>query len=139
MKVMITYARRAPYPPFGIHLAKAFRTLGCQAVLLCVRDRPRWGTVAKRVVPGRWKPRWQWNQVDWANALVLKASARYRPDFLIEVGGDVFTVETLRTIKRRWGTSLGVTLVEGPFPRGPSALLHESTVLSAPPRWPCSN
>lgn len=118
MKVMVTYARRAPYPPFGIHLAKAFRRLGCRTLLLCVRDRPWWGTAIKQMVPDPWKSRWRWNQADWANGLVLRAAARYRPDLLVEVEGDVFTVEALRELKRRWGTRLGLLLVEGPC-RGP--------------------
>lgn len=124
MKVLITYGRRPPYSCFGEHLVKAFRQAGHAAVLLCVRDRPWWGTVLKRL-PAPWKRNWQWNSVEWANQLLVKAVARYRPDLVLEIEGDLFTPSTLQTITRKWGSTLGVWLVEGPFRDQPHAWLAE--------------
>ena len=125
MKALITYGRRPPYPPFGWQLAKAFQSLGQTAVFLPVRDRPWWGTALKRTVPKPWKDHWRWDQVEWANRLVLKAVERYRPDLLIDVEGDLLTSSTLQTIKRKWGTRLGISLVEGPFRDKPYPVLAE--------------
>lgn len=125
MKVMITYGRRAPYPTFGWQMAKAFQQLGHTAIFLPVRDRPWWGTALKRVIPKRWKARWGWDQVAWANRLTLSAVERYRPALLIEVDGDLFSASTLQLIKRRWGTRLGVHLVEDQFREPPPPALFE--------------
>ena len=125
MKVLVTYGQRPPYPPFGWQLAKAFRALGQTAIFLPLRDRPWWGTAIKRAAPRSWKRHWQWDQAEWANRLVLKAVARYRPDLLVEIEGDLFTCTTLQTIKRTWGTRLGVSLVEGPCGGKPPPALAE--------------
>ena len=125
MKVLVTYGRRRPYPPFGEHLVKAFRALGHPAELVCVRDRPWWSALQKRVVPRPWKTWGPWESAEWANRLLLKTAARYRPDVILETQGDLFTASTLQTIKRRWGTRLGVCLVEGPFRGAPPPVLTE--------------
>lgn len=113
MRIVITYGRRPPYSPFGLHLVNAFRACGQEARLLCIRDRPCWGKWVKRL-PSPWKERWGWDQVAYANQLVLKVAEQVRPDMILEIGGDLFTPETLRMIKHRWGSWLGVWLVEGP-------------------------
>ena len=123
MRVLVTYGRRRPYPPFGEHLVKAFRSSGHQAELLCVRDWPWWARFQKQL-PRPWKMRW-WDHADWANRLLLGAVERYRPDLILETQGDLFTAATLQAIKRRWGTRLGASLVEGPFSGEPFPILAE--------------
>ncbi len=122
MKVLITYGRRPPYPPHGEHLAKAFRNLGHTAVLLGVRDHPWWAKWRKRLLGKKY---WKWDAVEWANRQVFKTVEGYRPDMLIETEADLLTTATLRTIKRRWGTQLGLSLVEGPFRGEPPPVLRE--------------
>lgn len=130
MKVLVTYGRRAPYPPLGVYLVNAFRQLGHQALLLPVRDRPWWGTCLKRL-PSACKQRWRWDPLAWANQMTLRAIERYRPDALLEVEGDLFSRATLQLIKQRWGTRLAVWLVEGPLSRGiPSSLSAYDVVMS---------
>ena len=125
MKVLVTYGQRRPYPPFGEHLVKAFRTLGHPSQLLCVRDRPWWSALQKRVVPRPWKTWGPWESAEWANRLLLKTVERCRPDLILETQGDLFTASTLQAIKRRWGARLGVSLVEGPFRDEPFPVLVE--------------
>jgi len=125
MKVLVTYGRRRPYPPFGEHMVKAFRALGHRAELLCVRDRPWWSALQKRLVSRPWKTMGPWESAEWANRLLLKTVERYRPDVILETQGDLFTASTLQTIKRRWGAKLGICLVEGPFPGEPFPALTE--------------
>ena len=112
MRILLTYGRHRPYPPFGIHLAEAFRALGHQVIFLGVRDLPWWEASSKRLF-GRRRPR-SWSPATWANARLLEAVDRYRPDAVLEIGGDLFDVPTLRQAKRRTGTRLAVWLVEGP-------------------------
>ena len=130
MKVLVTYGRKPPYPPHGQHLAKAFRDLGHSAMLLPVRDQPWWETSRKRL-GGFLTKHWQWDRIEWANKRLLRTAAGYRPDLIIETGGELFTPSALRTIKRRWGVRLGASLVEGPF-RGdiPAVLAEYDRVVS---------
>ncbi len=122
MKVLITYGRRPPYPPHGEHLTKAFRSLGHTAMMLGVRDHPWWAKWRKRLLG---KNYWKWDPIEWANRQVLKTVEEYRPDVLIETEADLLSVETLRTVKQRWGTRLGLSLVEGSFPGEPPPILRE--------------
>ena len=71
MRILVTYGRRPPYPLFGVHLVEAFRAAGHAAMLLDVRDRPWWGALAKRALPG-WRA-WQWDPFAWAQARLLTA------------------------------------------------------------------
>lgn len=124
MRILITFGRQPPYPQIGADFTEAFRSLGHMARLLCVRDRPWWGTWAKRL-PHPWKARWRWEPVSYANDLLLNTAKEYRADALIEIGGDLFTPQTLRTLKRRWGIWLSAWLVEGQVGRTPDPVLRD--------------
>lgn len=129
MRILIPYGRRPPFPPLGLHLTKAFRSLGHDARLLCVRDRPLWGKYTKRF-PSPWKERWQWDPVVWANRILLKTVEKWHPEVILDIEGDLLEVSTLRRIKRK-GTHLAVWLVEGPFPKGPSPTLFEYDIITS--------
>lgn len=113
MRILVTYGRRAPYPLFGVHLVQAFRRLGHGAELLAIRDQPRWRALAKRL-PQAWKPGRVRDHTAWANRRTLSAAAAYRPQAVLDIGGDVLTVETLDLLKRRWGCQRAVWLTEAP-------------------------
>jgi spore maturation protein CgeB len=123
MRILITYGRRPPYPPFGAPMVEAFNALGHRAALLCVRDRPWWGAASKRL-PEPWKSRWRWDPVASANDQLRHAARAFRPDALLEIGGDLFHAETLRLVRAQ-GTLLAVWLTQGPFASLPPAVLAE--------------
>ncbi len=113
MRIVITYGQRPPYPPFGRHLAQAFRDLSHPSWLVCVRDRPWWGSVLKRL--GRKRIHRQWDQKTWAHAKLHQALLRYRPDGVLDIGGDLFESTALREMSRRFGNRFAVWLIEGPY------------------------
>ena len=101
MRILITYGRQLPYPTWGVHLTQAFEEAGHEALLLCVRDRPWWGTLAKRA-PKPWKSWWRWDPVAWANEQLLRAAQRYRPEALLEfAGSDYFENDAIDLLLRR--------------------------------------
>ncbi len=132
MRVLITYGRQEPHPPFGVQLTTAFRSLGHPAVLLCVRDRPWWGTCAKRL-PQPWKTWWQWHPAQWAAQRLRKAVEAYRPEVILELGGNLFDAATLDAMSR-FGTRLSVWLTEGPLPDGPTSDLASYDVIMSTSR-----
>lgn len=126
MRILITYGQQPPYPPFGAPMVQAFNALGHRAALLCVRDRPWWGAAAKRM-PEPWKSRWQWDPVAYANEQLLQAAKAFRPEAVLEIGGDLFSPDTLQALRRQ-GTTLAVWLTEGPFAGAPPPVLAEYDV-----------
>jgi|GEM_PF-3798548 len=132
MRILVTYGRERPYPPCGLHVVGALRAVGQQAALLCVRDHPWWVKATKRMIPlRRLMP---WDPVAWANDRLIQAARCYRPDVILDIGGEIFLRTTLQELRRCNGTRLAAWLVEGTKDLQLAGLLQEYDLLTSTSR-----